>query len=40
MNEVDKTMECSMVGRTVADSKFFYFIIEKSSLKFFSRKNI
>ena len=47
MNEVDKTMESSMVGRTVLDSKFFFFfdskffyVIEKSSLKFFSKKNI
>lgn len=24
MNEVDKTMEYSMVGRAVLDSKFFY----------------
>jgi len=49
MNEVDKTMESSMVGRTVLDSKFFFFfffdskffyIIEKSPLKFFSKKNI
>ena len=39
MNEVDKTMEYSMVGRTVLDSKFFY-VIEKSSLKFFGKKNI
>lgn len=35
MNEVDKTMEHSMVGRTVLDSKLFF----KSFLKFFSRKN-
>ena len=28
MNEVDKSMEYSMVGRTVLDSKFFYVIIK------------